>query len=124
MIIRVSVVLYLTGLLLFYVSASFSLEDGVWTKIYFTWDKLAGGGVLPWYCIMKFAGRRYRYFLAPIVWFSLIRAAMLWVCYWANFDKNGSVIVSASFLALTIIVGIICFSEESKIAKTLSNNLP
>lgn len=117
--IKWAIVLYITGLLLFYTNGTFHIVDGLWDKVYFIWDKAAFGGFLLWGALYK-GYKEYRPNLAPIFIFSIIRFVSLIIVYATGVYKNNGWHISILFLALTIVTGIICFRPNTKLVRFLN----
>lgn len=97
--IRIGIVLYIIGLTVFYVEATF--DRWWWHQIYYIWDK----GILVCFLsgIYYLVPNENKYVIRPLVLFSIIRLTWQIIVTLTGWDINDAIVVAVLFIILSII---------------------
>lgn len=99
-ILRILILVFLIGLLIFYKSALFGTRT--WDWMYYFWDK--GCNVLAFWTIYLLVKDGYRKIVAPVLVFSIIRFTWEVASYFTKITVNNSQAVAALFIILVCVI--------------------
>lgn len=118
--IKIFIVGYLIGLLVFYTFAAF--HQPVWAIVYYLWDKSVGGGFIGWAVIYKYA-KDYRVYTAYTLLLATIRFVWEIISAITGLSVNNSWAVSILFIATVLIISVFILRGDGRLNKWLSKHL-
>ncbi len=119
--IRLCIILYLLGLLFFYLMTFNKVE--LPSTIYYIWDKTAGSGVLFWIAI-DFHLPQYHKIIRPVILLSLGRLLLEFVIIAVNIPPSYDWAIVLLFFIWTAATSAICLYNGSKRDEFLKKYTP
>lgn len=111
MMLRISIILYLLGLLCFYLMTFVKME--IPASVYYIWDKIAGGGVLLWLSFLVMSPKDEK-IITPVLFLSIGRLLLEFIILAINIPPSNDWAVSILFLVWTVATSFICLYNGSK----------
>lgn len=118
--IKVFIVGYLVGLLVFYTFAAFHLP--IWPIVYYLWDKSVGGSVMGWAVVYKYA-KEYRVYTAYVLLLATIRFIWEIISLLTRLSVNNSWGVAVLFIVTVLITSVFILRKDTRLNKWLSKHL-